>query len=268
MSRQVIIHLSDLHVGQGQKETVRVQRLFEGVSKRHPGVPVLITGDITDNASEVEFAEAKHLFTDLARTNPILAVPGNHDYAWKGNLMFDPDSWSKWLEYLGSPLGWEEQSGKWLERDSEPAGVDGLGIWRHNDCAFIGIDSGDPDDKVISARGYVSDTLCRGLKGLLKANAGKTRIVMLHHHPFTEGFFWALKGADRFLSTVKNNCEILLFGHDHNYGIWYERGGIPLMVASHKCTSRVSGDCLMCTVIEIHDPGTEKSLISHRLEVV
>ena len=268
MSSQVIIHLSDLHIGQGQEETFQCQRLFERVSKRHPGVPVLITGDITDNASEQEYDKARKLLAKLAESNPLLLVPGNHDYAWKGNVMFDPDAWKLWKEFFGTPMGWGKRPVFWLEENVEPKGVDGLGIWKHEKCVFIGIDSGDQNDQEICARGCVSPELCQALKGLLESNAEKTRIVMLHHHPFTEGLFSALEGADLLLSAVENSCEVLLFGHDHNYGIWYDRSGIPLTVASHKSTSQMSGDCLMFTVIEIQAPGTKKASIAHRLEVV
>ncbi len=54
---------------------------------------------------------------------------------------------------------------------------------------YFGIDSGDPLDKQISARGYISKKLASDLKESLENYAGKTRIAFLHHYPFTEGFF-------------------------------------------------------------------------------
>jgi hypothetical protein len=91
---------------------------------------------------------------------------------------------------------------------------------------------------------------------------------MLHHHPFWGGFFTALKGANLLLSAVKNNCELLIFGQDQNYGMWFGRDEVSLIVASHKCTSRMSGDCYMFTVIEMQGPGTPNLSLRHWLEVI
>lgn len=268
MDSQRVIHLSDLHIGLTQKEGIRTHMLFESIASKYPGIPVLISGDIVDSATVDQFIEARKLADGLSKTNPILMVPGNHDYAWKGNLVLDPKAWKNWIKYLGSPLGWNKPETPWLEKGSEPADIDGLGVWTHESCVFVGIDSGDPQDRVICARGYVSDRLAASLKNVLQRNVGKTRIVMLHHHPFSGGFFTALTGADLLLSAVKNNCELLLFGHDHNYGIWYGRDEVPLIVASHKCTTRMSGDCYMFTVIEMKEPGTPNVSLRHWLEVI
>jgi 3',5'-cyclic AMP phosphodiesterase CpdA len=267
MTKQSVIHLSDLHVGLRQQESVRTHRIVEAIGNSLAGIPVLVTGDMTDSATTDEFREARGLMDQLAKTNPILMIPGNHDYAWKGNV-YRPGAWKDWLKYLGSPLGWGRPEATWLEKSHDPVGVDGLGVWKQDPLVFFGIDSGDPNDKVICARGYISDKLATGLKRALQENEGKTRIVFLHHHPFTEGFFTGLAGAGLLLSAVKDNCEILLFGHDHNYGIWRNREGIPLIVASHKSTARVSGDCVMITVLDIEEPGTPNLSIHHRLEVV
>jgi 3',5'-cyclic AMP phosphodiesterase CpdA len=268
MDIERIIHVSDLHIGLTQKESIRTHVIFEAIANKYPGVPVLITGDIVDSAEEEQFIEARKLADGLSKTNPILMVPGNHDYAWKGNLVIDPDAWKNWIQYLGSPLGWNKPEVLWLETGSEPVGIDGLGVWTHHSCVFVGIDSGDPKDRVICARGYVSDRLATALKRILEDHVGKTRIVMLHHHPFSGGFFTALSGAELLLEAVKNNCELLIFGHDHNYGMWIGRDNVPLIVASHKCTTRMSGDCYMYTMVEMQDPETTNRLPRQWLEVV
>lgn len=268
MVSQRIIHLSDLHIGLTQKESIRAQMIFESIANKYAGIPVIMTGDIVDCATLKEFIEARKLADELSKTNPILMVPGNHDYAWKGNLVFDTSAWKNWIKYLGSPVGWNKPEAPWLETGSEPIGIDGLGVWPHESCVFVGIDSGDPKDRVICARGYVSDRLAVALKNVLEEHVGKTRIVMLHHHPFSGGFFTALKGADLLLSAVRHNCELLLFGHDHNYGIWFGRDEVSLIVASHKCTSRMSGDCYMFTVIEMQNPAGANRSLRHWLEVI
>jgi 3',5'-cyclic AMP phosphodiesterase CpdA len=268
MENQKIIHLSDLHIGLSQQESIRTHMIFESVANKYAGIPVLITGDIVDCATVAEFIEARKLADKLSKTNPILMVPGNHDYKWKGNLMFDSKAWRNWIKYLGSPLGWDAPEAPWLEMGSEPVGVDGLGVWTTESCVFVGIDSGDPKNRVLCARGYVSDRLATALTRVLQEHVGKTRIVMLHHHPFSEGFFTALTGANLLLAAVRNNCELLIFGHDHNYGMWLGRDEVPLIVASHKCTTRMSGDCYMFTVIEMQNPATPNPSLRHWLEVI
>lgn len=203
----------------------------------------------------------------LKKSNPILAVPGNHDYAWKGNILHD-DGWENWVKYLGSPLGSGRDEVPWMGIGYEPKGVDGLGVWKDGSCVYFGIDSGDPKDKQISARGYISKKLANALKESLEKYAEKTRIAFLHHHPFTEGFFTKLYGSKRLLDALKDNCELLLFGHHHEYGMWWIERGIPLIVSSHKSTDTISGDCLMITVIDIENVGTPNVLFRHRIEVV
>ena len=266
MATETIILLSDLHIVLRRKEMTQTEKIFEKVAKSFSGKPVIITGDLTDSAKINQFKKTRNLLDKLAKTNPILHVPGNHDYAWKGNILRD-DGWKNWVEYLGSPLGWGKKEVHWMGVDFEPEGVDGLGVWKAGALAYFGIDSGDPLDKQISARGFISKKLATSLKESLKKYADKTRIAFLHHHPFTEGFFTKLKRSERLLNALKNNCELLLFGHHHEYGIWWNSRGVPLIVSSHKSTDTPSGDCLMITIIDIKNPGSKNVSFQHRIEI-
>lgn len=264
---QTIIHLSDLHIGRDKGVFGRVKLIFEEIAASYSDVPVLITGDLTDSASKGQFQKTRELLDGLAQTNPILAVPGNHDYAWNGIILRN-DAWKNWIKYLGSPLGWDRPHVPWLEKSHTPARVDGLGIWENQNTAFFGVDSGDPDGKVNTSRGYISETLASALRQELANRAGMTRIVMLHHHPFTHRYFLKLIGADRFKIAIEGNCELLLFGHKHDYGLWRNRNSIPLTVASHRTTNRISGKCLAFTVIHVDDTGVPPRPADHSLEVV
>jgi hypothetical protein len=137
-----------------------------------------------------------------------------------------------------------------MGKDYEPEGIDGLGVFKHDDCVFFGIDSGDPTNKEHTARGYISTKLANALEESLKKYEGKTRIAFLHHHPFYHHYFRALKGYKKLLKAVDNNCELLLFGHKHKYGLWTNEYGVKSIVASHKSTIPMSGKCLMGTIIE------------------
>ena len=267
MARRTLIHLSDLHIGLRSKESARTKMIFDKIAKSFPGIPIIITGDLTDSATKSQLKKTREFLNQLVLSNPILVVPGNHDYAWKGNILRD-DGWENWVRYLGSPLGWGKDEVSWMGIDYEPKGVDGLGVWKDGPCVYFGIDSGDPKDKQISARGYISKKLADALKESLKKYAKKTRIAFLHHHPFTQGFFTKLYGSKRLLDSLKGNCELLLFGHHHEYGMWWTKRGVPLIVSSHKSTDTISGDCLMITVIDIENVGTPDVLFRHRIEVV
>jgi len=267
MAVKTVIHLSDLHIGLRHKETRHTETLLKKIARSFPGVPVIITGDLTDSATKSQFRETRKLLDKLAQTNSVLAVPGNHDYAWKGNII-RPSGWENWVKYLGSPLGWGRDEVAWMGKQHEPVGVDGLGVWKDGPCVYFGIDSGDPNDKQISARGYISKKLANALKESLKKYAGKTRIAFLHHHPFTDGFFTKLHGSKMLLRALENDCELLLFGHEHDYGIWWKTRGVPLIVSSHKSTDTISGNCLFLTVINIKKIATPNVSFNHRLEVL
>ena len=178
-----------------------------------------------------------------------------------------PSGWKNWVKYLGSPLGWGTDEYDWMGVDYEPVGIDGLGVFTHKSCVYFGVDSGDPNNKVVCARGWISTKLANALNASLKKYEGKTRIVFLHHHPFEHELLTALKGYKKLLKAVKNNCELLLFGHDHKYGIWWDYKGVPLIVSSHKSSLAISGKSLMGTIIEIKNVGTQNVSFSHRLEI-
>lgn len=267
MPRKTLIHLSDLHIGLRKRESNFTEYIFGRLARLYPRTPIIITGDLTDSASENQFKNIRASLNNLAVTNPILTVPGNHDYAWKGNLL-RPDGWENWVRYLGSPLGWNRNEVYWMGVNHEVKGIEGLGVWQDGPCVYFGIDSGDPEDKQISARGYISSELADALQQTLTRYANKTRVPFLHHHPFTHGLFTKLHGSQRLLDALNGNCELLLFGHEHEYGLWRNTRGIPLIVSSHKSSDILSGNITVVTVIDIDDPGTKKTKLAHRLEVL
>jgi 3',5'-cyclic AMP phosphodiesterase CpdA len=217
---------------------------------------VVITGDIVNSGSEEEMDVAGKHLSDLSNTNPVIIVPGNHDYAWMGNV-FVEDSRKYWDDLINGIQG--DRSITHDIVDYAP----GIKIYKTNTTVYISLDSGDPSDHELCARGYLSSKQIVMLSRVLGENKGKVRIVMLHHHPFDFNLFTALENADLLMDALRGNCEILLFGHDHNYGIWWGEYDIPLIVASHKSTEPISGDCLAITVINKTESGYD-----HRLEIV
>lgn len=255
---ETIIHISDLHYGLTPRERYNIKALFLGIAKRYPGATVVITGDLTNSATRSQMENMRELIDFLSKTNIILTTPGNHDYAWQGNIL-RPSGWKNWVELLEGPFDDSMQE--------IPNQVGGLNVWYNPGIVYLSVDSGDPNDKVISARGYISQDMARGIKDTLDFYSESVRVVFLHHHPFDDGFFTKLHGADRLQEAVSGNCEILLFGHEHKYGLWRNRWNIPMMVASHKSTATFCGDCLVATVLQVsQDNG--KIEIDHRLDVI
>ena len=257
MTDKIIIHLSDLHIGDCMENAHNTWRVFDAIAQNYAGCPVLITGDIVDSGDEGQMIKTRDLIDTLAESNPVVVVPGNHDYAWHG-IHCNDNAAAAWHRHLPPAMWMNYSSSKYRQI------CDGLFAAEHDGLVIFGIDSGDPTDKVHTARGYISEGLTEELRRELTARKGKTRIVMLHHHPFDHGTFTRLVGAERFTRAVESNCEILLFGHEHRFGIWRNRNGIPLTVASHKTTSNAIGGHLLISVIQVTGDGN----FWHRLEVV
>lgn len=244
-----IIHISDLHLQSKGYHIQNISRLFESITKKYPACPVVITGDLTDSCTKPQLRAVAYWLDLLMDKNPVMAVPGNHDYAWKGNI-HRPNGRENWRDIVEAKLGYSLREGFHVKH------LPGL--------RFVLIDSGDPKDKVASARGYISDRLMGKVRQFIwedsKLKTLYLTVVILHHHPFTKGFFDSLVGAENFLEAIKGWCDILLFGHNHHLGIWWKWQRSPwkeveLIVASHKSTQPISGNVLGYIVIEVDKDG-------------
>ena len=133
---------------------------------------------------------------------------------------------------------------------------------------MVGIDSGDPNDKVHTAKGFISPGLANALTKRLKADTAKVRIAMVHHHPLTwKKWFSGLEGRDYLIRALAGRCDVLLFGHHHEVGIFHDIDGIPLMCASHKSTHYLSGECLMYGLLTVRTAPNAPSKTSYRMVV-
>lgn len=267
-----IIHLSDLHIGKSRAEATRLQVIINWISERHPGAPVVITGDITESATKNQITKARSLLAELASTNPALIVPGNHDYSFKG-IVSDPKAEVRWSNLLGEPLGFTSSADKWMLdfASGGTAHADGLGIQEFDDFVFFGVDSGDPTNKQHTARGYISDFLADQLRTWLTNHKGKTRVVFLHHHPFVRDMAGlsplALHNHKGFCAAVRGNCEALLFGHRHQMDIWWCKTAdvAPFVFAADKSTRLIARKYLAINVLRTSGSGPNLRF-SHFLE--
>jgi hypothetical protein len=106
------------------------------------------------------------------------------------------------------------------------------------------------------------------LRALQTHSVNKTRVLVLHHHPFQRTIGLKLKGADRLMKVLGGNCEMVLFGHKHVYEKWKNFKNIPYIISSHKSTAEQYGGKLEYVVIRIQDPGTREMVITHHLEKI
>lgn len=156
---------------------------------------ILITGDITNFSLSGEFRQAAQWLTNLAPAERISLVPGNHD-------ALVPVSNA---EGLGLLAGWTRAENGWPF------------VHRRQNVTVIGLNSALPTAPLL-ARGWLGAAQLKRLEQVLatEGEAGRTRIVMLHHPPAEGAIGWRKALADRqALRDViqRTGAELVLHGH-------------------------------------------------------
>jgi len=245
-----VIHLSDLHVHKrkGDPDNKNAAWLVKHLIDRFGGQAkadtyVVLSGDLVDDG---DLRQYRHLEAEvlrpLARRFTLLPAPGNHDYAWLGNLL-KPKSVGLFDQFV-------------VQANQKPVGPGRFPrVTEHarERALFVGLDSADPDGRVGCAEGIVDATQRKELAKVLRAPQYKTfyRVVYLHHHPFDRGLAVKLNEVDKLLEVLGRNAHLVLFGHKHQHGAFYGWHHVPLMLASGKVTEAASGNALTYRVLEI-----------------
>ena len=156
---------------------------------------ILITGDITNFSLPGEFRQAAQWLTKLAPPERISLVPGNHDA-----LVPVSDA-----EGLGLLADWTRAESGWPF------------VHRRENVTLIGLNSALPTAPLL-ARGRLGAQQLARLEQVLTAEgeAGRMRIVMLHHPPAEGAIGWRKALADRqALRDVicRTGAELVLHGH-------------------------------------------------------
>ena len=210
-----LLHISDLHHGKFNTIGRRTTRIAM-INARYPNHAKIATGDITDNGTE---------YASIAGMQGWFVVPGNHDMeAWgiffpkrKKARAFDAQFYTRFAqEQLPYILPDYDHEVVVLGLNSNPL------AWQ----LYINF-----------ARGNIGVRQRRHLARLLQAYAGWTRVVCLHHHPFTRNPWMALADSKKLMTLLTGNCEVLLFGHKHaqelyTIGTAGRRFGIPVTHAA------------------------------------
>ena len=259
MVQTTIIHLSDLHIGQGTAEKIHLSRIADKIKTDYQGARVIITGDLTNASSKKQFRHVCEFLETLPPENPVLMVPGNHDCAvGPFGSCYSPVARRNYRECFGSPSEWTGSGVAWQSKI-----VDGLDVWVDDLVVYCGVDSCIPKSwwNLIITNGFISEHLADNLKETLDAHHAKTRVVFLHHHPFSlVPHFIALDGKERLLTALQNRCDLLLFGHRHHHKKWEREHGIRLSIASRKSTAKEKDIVLLSTITITHSEGPAVSI--------
>lgn len=164
---------------------------------------IALTGDLTNFATEAEFAAARAWLQSLGPASAITVSPGNHDALVKRNA---PDAFAPWRE--------------WLEDPGQPAFP---AVRERGPVALVNLCSATP-----TAPGLASGRLGPEQLGRLEAilerlgRDGLFRVIMIHHPP-TPGIVSkrkALEDAPALRALLKTHgAELVLHGHAHEAAV-------------------------------------------------
>ena len=260
------VHLSDLHIRRhdGADENRAVGRIVEHIQRRYTGsadLPViLITGDITDDGDEGQYANAVELLRPLVRDGfDVLACPGNHDYGPLGNVYTEAAQARFQQAILGELLGLPSAraSGVTME-DLYPM------VHRRGDVLYVGLDSvvGKEDETLHFASGEVGAVQRQRLREILVSQPSATIVTYFHHHPFNRRSVMEMDDAREVMRLLAGTTQFLCFGHDHVAESWSAAHDIEWIMASGKSTERNGRGKLQYREATLVEDGHEVSMVS------
>jgi 3',5'-cyclic-AMP phosphodiesterase len=200
-----IAHVSDVHIGTGERNRERAERMF-GYLRDLPSPvdAVVLTGDITDHGRPQEYEIVRDLLADVPF--PVFSCPGNHDER---------------AAYSTIVLG-EEYDGGPVNR-----------LHRAGGAVFAMCDSTIPGEP----GGRLSDETLAWLDAALDDTSPDVPVFVGFHHPpvvVHAPFIDARRqtGGERLAGVLAGhgNIAALLCGHAHTAAVT-SFAGLPLVVA-------------------------------------
>jgi 3',5'-cyclic-AMP phosphodiesterase len=189
---RVLVHLSDLHIDEGERSRSRARATVDFV-RRLPGPisVVLVTGDLADNGEPSEYEFVRDLLDGI--DVPVVTCMGNHDARGPYRTVF---------------LGEDDAPGP-INRVHD---VDGI--------TYAMCDSSIPERD----HGHLDDETLEWLDNTLGEKAGRPAFVCFHHPPMELGspFIDGVRQfeSERLAAVVKRHDHVvaLLCGHAHTPG--------------------------------------------------
>ncbi|MFN3805769.1 metallophosphoesterase family protein [Asticcacaulis sp.] len=189
-----IAHISDLHFGAHDRLVTEI--LTQTLIELDPDL-VLASGDITQDATVPEFAEAADFFRRLPM--PALVIPGNHDLPGLDLRRF-VQPWKRYRDHIA--------------RDLEPE--------LHADLVDIkGINSARMILPALNwAYGSISARQRQDIASFFAASTTPWRVLTLHHPPLNPSEFpldVTVFNSEKLLKTLgEQKVDIVLSGHQHH----------------------------------------------------
>jgi 3',5'-cyclic AMP phosphodiesterase CpdA len=192
-----ILHISDLHFRSDNKNNKVLLKKLDYIYKHYNDHIVIISGDLTDDGLEKQYDNA---FQQLLRFNRLIIAPGNHDYGLLGNFYEKQceDNFKNFINRFGNRFK--------------------LQYYGNEDVNILAIDSNlktvNPFD---FACGEISDNEFDLMDKTFQDDTIRTKIVVLHHHPFMHtDLTMKLKNDVQFKQKCNDlKIDITLFGHKH-----------------------------------------------------
>ncbi|HPQ72008.1 MAG TPA: metallophosphoesterase [bacterium] len=185
---------------------------------------VVITGDITNVASEDEFVMASKFVKKLRLIANVTLIPGNHDVNIQRLTAFGEDAkLDRYIEYFGDE--------RWKNQFPYFQAI--------NDICFISLDS-TCFNPLLNSRGSISEGQLDRLNDMFHRPEARNsyKVLVLHHHIKPEpkrkkvaNMFLDLSNANDLISIAESNrVDLILHGHEHKM-YEYDLNGIMLHCA-------------------------------------
>jgi len=222
-----IVHLSDLHMSSAHFLSDVAESVVQSVNEIAPDI-LVITGDLTQNASHYEYVEAKKWIDRIECKNKVV-VPGNHDSRNVGYLLFE--------DYFKE---------------------------RFSCCCFdgvtvLGVDSSQPDID----DGHIGREMYGWIADNFDFEGTYFRVFALHHHlipvPMT-GREDEIPVDSGDVLELLDRCgvDLVLCGHKHVPWVW-KLNNMFVLNAGTACSNKIKARTTQCyNLIEIEKAGDTK----------
>jgi hypothetical protein len=215
-----ILHVSDLHFGQGSYPDGLAKSLLKAASERYPfageeNTYLLVTGDFTDHGRKSEYERAGQALSPF--TGRVFMTPGNHDYG----SFFGTDYSEEKAKYFDDPFAKTLEFNhpffdkKVFVRELQDRSGHSLIMLGLNSCTKVGTDDW--------ARGEIGESQRNELATILAQYDAKTpKILFLHHIPNREADLpdiMTLMDWKELMEVVVDKVDVLAFGHQGELGV-------------------------------------------------
>ena len=183
----VVVHLSDLHFG--AHSDAHAESLLADVRARRPDL-VVVSGDLTQRASRVQFTEARDFLKRLP--SPVLTVVGNHDLPLVNlpeRLLWPNRRYEQFIHRVLDPVV--------ASLDLIAVGLDTMPPWRWK-------------------AGHVSPRQVELAREALGSAPAGTWRILVTHHPVLPAMRSGLRGRTPLVEAcAQSGACVLLSGHTH-----------------------------------------------------